>query len=208
MIDNPLKGVDKKQTLYIEEGDELDGCLVASINKEGIRLDCQGEERVITLNSAIENYMQEDYVAEGSNKTMEIMEADEEKITEKDNIAVDGTLLLAAVDDKGMVDGKRIINVFDDEPFNPMSMAYESLFMPAMNDVTISVTDEIQEVVEELPDFETDSIDHSDPEQRVAMVQPTDSIYKVLEEEELKQKVDIKCSYTDHIERNSNSRQY
>ncbi len=187
MIEIPIKGIEKKQPLYVEEGDELDGCLVASIDKEKIRLDCQGEERVVTLNSATVNYKQEDCVAEGTDKSMEIMEADEERITEKDNIAVDG-LLVAALDDEGRVDGKRIINVFDDEPFNPMSMAYESLFMPAMNDVTIPVPDGIQEVVEELPDLETDCIDHSDQEQRVAMVQPTDSIYKVLEEEELKQK--------------------
>ncbi len=181
MIDNPLKGIGKKQALYVEEGDELDGCRVASIDKEVIRLDCQGEERVVALNSAIEDYKQEDYVAEGSNKTMEIMEADE------DDIEVGGSLLAAAVDDEGMEEGSQIINVFDDEPFNPMSMASESLFMPAMNDVKISAPDEIQEVTETFSDLEVVDIDHSDEEQIVAMVQPTDSIYKVPEEEELRQ---------------------
>ena len=188
MIEIPYKGIDKKKTLYVEEGDELDGCLVAIIDKEEIRLDCQGEERVVAMHSSIENCKQDNYVADGSNNTVEIIEADEEERTEKDNIAVDSSLLVASVDDEGRVDGKRILNVFDDEPFDSMTMAYESLFMPTMNDVTISVTDEIQEVVEELPDFETDNIDHSDQEQRFAMIQPTDSIYKVLEEEELKQK--------------------
>ncbi len=193
MIKIPIKGIEKKQTLYVEEGDELDGCLVSSIDKEEIRLDCQGEERVVALNSATVNYKQEDYVAEGSNKSTGIMGAneediDEEDIDEKDNISINSSLLVAAVDNEARVDGKRIFNVFDEVPFNPMSMVHESLFMPAMNDVTISVPDEIQEAVEELPDLEADSMDYSGQEQRVAMVQPIDSIYKVLEEEELKQK--------------------
>jgi hypothetical protein len=191
MIEIPFKGIDKKKTLYIEEGDELNGCLVASIDKEWIRLDCQGEERVVAFNSTIENYKQEDHVAKGSNKTMETIEVYEENISEdgnKDNIELGGSLLVAAVDEDGMEEGTRIINVFDDVPFNLMSMAYESLFMPAMNGVKTSVPDEIQEFAETLPDLETDIIDHSDEEQRIAMVPPTDSIYDVLEEEELKQK--------------------
>ncbi|MHC4267652.1 MAG: hypothetical protein ACYSTS_04230 [Planctomycetota bacterium] len=188
MIDIPFKGIGKKQTLYVEEGDELDGCRVASIYKEGIRLDCHGEVRVVTLNSERKDYKQEIYVAEGSNKAVEIMEADEEDISEKGGVGVDGPLFVAAVDDEGVEEGKRIINVFDDEPFSPMSMANESLFMPAMNDIKVSGQDEKQGVAEILPDLEVVDIDQFDELQKIAMVEPADSIYKVLEEEELKQK--------------------
>ena len=190
MIDIPFKGIGKKQTLYIEEGDELDGCRVARIYKEGIRLDCQGKERVVTLNSEIKDYKQENYVAEGQNKTMEKTEAEEEFISEKDNKEVDGSRVVAVVDDEDIEKGKQIMpNVFDDDTFNPLSMAYESLFVPASNDVKISESNEIQEVAETLLDSEVVNIDHSGEEQKFAMAEPSVPNYNVLEEEKLTREV-------------------
>ncbi len=47
LINNPLKGVSKKKTMYVEEGDELEGYKVTSIEKDRIKLDWHGEEMVV-----------------------------------------------------------------------------------------------------------------------------------------------------------------
>lgn len=53
LINNPLKGVSKKTTMYVEEGDELEGYKVTRIEKDLIRLDWHGEEIVVPLYSGI-----------------------------------------------------------------------------------------------------------------------------------------------------------
>ena len=53
LINNPLKGVSKKKTLYVEEGDELEGYKVTSIEDDQIRLDWHGEEIIIPLYSGL-----------------------------------------------------------------------------------------------------------------------------------------------------------
>lgn len=55
LINNPLKGVSKKKTLYVEEGEELGGYRVTSIEKDRIKLDWHGEEIVIMLYSGLNN---------------------------------------------------------------------------------------------------------------------------------------------------------
>ena len=58
LINNPLKGVSKLKTLYVEEGDELDGYKVTSIEKDRIRLDWHGEEIVIMVYSGLKDFKQ------------------------------------------------------------------------------------------------------------------------------------------------------
>ncbi len=58
LINNPLKGVSKKKTMYVEEGEELEGYRVTSIEKDRIKLDWHGEEIVIMLYSGLKNYKQ------------------------------------------------------------------------------------------------------------------------------------------------------
>ncbi len=58
LINNPLKGVVKKKTIYIEEGDELEGYKVTSIERDRIKLDWHGEEIVIMLYSGLKNNKQ------------------------------------------------------------------------------------------------------------------------------------------------------
>ncbi|MCP4265876.1 MAG: hypothetical protein GY777_09925, partial [Candidatus Brocadiaceae bacterium] len=59
LINNPLKGVSKKKTLYIQEGDELEGYKVTSIEKDRITLDWNGEEIVIMLYSGLNDVKQD-----------------------------------------------------------------------------------------------------------------------------------------------------
>ena len=58
LINNPLKGVSKKKTLYVEEGEELEGYRVLSIEKDRIKLDWHGEEIVIMLYSGLKDNKQ------------------------------------------------------------------------------------------------------------------------------------------------------
>ena len=60
LINNPLKGVSKKKTLYVEEGDELEGYKVTSIEKDRITLDWHGEEIVVLLYSGLKDFKQDD----------------------------------------------------------------------------------------------------------------------------------------------------
>ncbi|GAX59477.1 permeases of the major facilitator superfamily [Candidatus Scalindua japonica] len=53
LINNPLKGVSKKKTMYVEEGEDLEGYKVTSIEKDRIRLDWHGEEIVVLLYSGL-----------------------------------------------------------------------------------------------------------------------------------------------------------
>lgn len=58
LINNPMTGVIKKKTLYVEEGDELDGYKVISIESDRIRLDWHGEEIVVMLYSGVKDNKQ------------------------------------------------------------------------------------------------------------------------------------------------------
>ncbi len=60
LINNPLKGVSKKTTMYVEEGDELEGYKVTSIEKDQIRLDWHGEEIIVTLYSGLKDFKEGD----------------------------------------------------------------------------------------------------------------------------------------------------
>ncbi len=51
LINNPSKGGGRKRTIYIEEGDELEGYKVMSIESDHIKLDWGGEEIVVNLYS-------------------------------------------------------------------------------------------------------------------------------------------------------------
>ena len=58
LINNPLTGVSKKKTLYVEEGEELEGYRVTSIEKDRIKLDWHGDEIVVLLYSGLKNNKQ------------------------------------------------------------------------------------------------------------------------------------------------------
>ncbi len=49
LVNIPISGVSMNRTLYVEEGDGLEGYKVTSIEPDRLRLDWQGEEMVITF---------------------------------------------------------------------------------------------------------------------------------------------------------------
>lgn len=53
LIKNPTPGLTRKTTLYVEEGDEIEGYKVTSIESNRIRLDWHGEEIIVELYSGL-----------------------------------------------------------------------------------------------------------------------------------------------------------
>jgi hypothetical protein len=49
LIKNPMTGVKKIKAVYVEEGQEIEGYMVTSIESDQIRLDWQGEEIIVKL---------------------------------------------------------------------------------------------------------------------------------------------------------------
>jgi hypothetical protein len=58
LINNPLTGISKNKMLYVEEGEEVEGHRVTSIESDLIRLDWQGEEIIVPLYSGLNGYEQ------------------------------------------------------------------------------------------------------------------------------------------------------
>ncbi len=59
LIKNPRTGVSKKKTLYVEEGEEIEGYIVTSIESDQIRLDWRGEEIIVKLYTGAEGIRQQ-----------------------------------------------------------------------------------------------------------------------------------------------------
>lgn len=59
LIRNPMTGVRGKKTLYVEEGEEIEGYTVTSIESDQIRLDWQGEEIIVKLYTGLEGVGQQ-----------------------------------------------------------------------------------------------------------------------------------------------------
>lgn len=51
LINNPKRGAGRKKSLYVEEGDDIEGYKVKSIESDLIKLDWQGEEIIVELYS-------------------------------------------------------------------------------------------------------------------------------------------------------------
>jgi hypothetical protein len=66
LIKNPMTGVSGKRTLYVEEGEEIEGYTVTSIESDQIRLDWQGEEIIVKLYTGLEGVGQQEETEEVS----------------------------------------------------------------------------------------------------------------------------------------------
>ncbi len=59
LIKNPMTGVRNKKTVYVEEGEEIEGYMVTSIEPDQIRLDWQGEEIIVKLYTGVKGVGQQ-----------------------------------------------------------------------------------------------------------------------------------------------------
>ncbi len=64
LIKNPMTGISGKRTLYVEEGEEIEGYMVTSIESDQIRLDWRGEEIIIKLYTGLEGVGQKEETEE------------------------------------------------------------------------------------------------------------------------------------------------
>ena len=152
LISNPLTGVSSKKTLYVEEGDELEGYMVTRIESDQIRLDWQGEEIIVTLYSGIRNNIQaanssnnnnERKPRRGQKKQRRNSETSKMEYKYKEVESQHAEVDIDVVNEKAV---DSFAEISDEMPINLMSMKPEHLFMPVKDDAKLSGEVEIQEV--------------------------------------------------------------
>ena len=182
LINNPLRGVSKKKTLYVEEGDELEGYKVTSIEKDRITLDWHGEEIVVLLYSGLKDFKQDDNARKvkpgGITKLDYKFKVDENVQVEEDF-------------DVGDVEEIKVAraDMRDETSFNHMYKEPEHFFMPVLGDAQLSEAAEKQEVAEILPDIKFKDIDFPEEEQEV--VTKFDYKFKVDEDARVEEVFDM-----------------
>ena len=182
LINNPLKGVSKKKTLYVEEGDELDGYKVTSIEKDRIKLDWHGEEIVVPLYSGLKDFKQ------GGNSG----KVKPGGITKLDyKFKVDEDVQVEEGFDVGDVEDIKVahVDIRDETSLNLMYKEPEYFFMPVLDDAPLSEAAERQEVTEILPDIEFNDVDFSEEGQEV--VTEFDYKFKVDEDVQVEECFDV-----------------
>ena len=146
LISNPLTGVSSKKTLYVEEGEKLEGYMVTSIESDQIRLDWQGEEVIVKLYAGISNNNQTDNTGKVNRGETSKMEYKFKEV-EDQHAEVDTDGVNEKADDT-------FARISDEMPTSIMSMEPEHLYMPVKDDKKLSEEVEIKEVAETLPDIE------------------------------------------------------
>lgn len=154
LINNPLKGVSKKKTLYVEEGDELDGYKVTTIEKDRIKLDWHGEEIVVPLYSGLKDFKQSGNAG---------------KVKPGGFTKLDYKFKVKEGFDVGDAEVKKVAHadMLDKTSFNHMYKQPEYFFMPVLDDAHLSEAAEKQEIAEILPDIEFKDVDFSEEELKV-----------------------------------------
>ena len=152
LINNPLKGVSKNKTLYVEEGDKLEGYTVTSIENDRIRLDWHGEEIVITLYSGLKEFKRGGN--SGRAKTGGITKLEYNFKVVEDVQA-----------EKGL-ESKKVANAvtFDDALLNFAYKKPECFSMPDFDSALSSVAVGMQDVAETFPDIESNDVGTSKEE--------------------------------------------
>ena len=179
LISNPLTGVSKKKTLYVEEGEEIEGYKVISIESDQLRLDWQGEEIIVTLSSGLKDYIQVD-------NTNKVNEGDISKVEHKYK-EVEEQYAEVDTDEVNERTDDSFAEISDEMPISLMSMEPEHFFMPVINAAKLSEEVEIQDVAETFPDIEFIDVDSSEEEQEIVKAEIPKSV-DLAAEEELKQK--------------------
>jgi len=179
LISNPLTGVSKKKTLYVEEGEEIEGYKVISIESDQIRLDWQGEEIIVPLYSGLTDSKQIDNTGRvnkgGSSKVEYKYKEVEDSYAEVDTDEVN-----EETDDS-------FAEISDEAPISFMSMEPEHFFMPVINAAKLSEEVETQDIAETFPYIEFIDVGSSEEEQKIEKAEIPKSV-DLAAEEELKQK--------------------
>ena len=140
LISNPLTGVSKKKTLYVEEGEEIEGYKVISIESDQIRLDWQGEEIIVTIYSGLIDSKQPDITGKmnkgGSSKVEYKYKEAEVQYAE---VGTDG--VNKKTDDS-------FAEISGEMPISLMSMEPEHFFMPVIDGAKLSEEAEIPKSVD------------------------------------------------------------
>jgi len=179
LISNPLTGVSNKKTLYVEEGEELEGYMVTSIESDLIRLDWQGEEIIVTLYSGVSDSNQ---AGNSGNKYDEGTPGHEQrrksgtskmeykyKEVEEQHAEVDTDVVNEKADDS-------FAEISDKIPINLMSMDPENLFMPAIDGAKLYEVVEKREFTEKFPDIESGDVDFTVEEQKIVKTETPNSV--------------------------------
>lgn len=175
LINNPLKGVSKKKTMYVEEGDELEGYKVTSIERDRIKLDWHGEEIVVTLYSGLKDLKQ------GGNagkikpggltkldyKFKVVEDAQAEKIFDVDDAEV-----------KKVAHG----DILDETSLNLVYKEPEYFLMPIVHDIQLSEVVEMEDAAEISSDFEFNDVDFSKEKREVVKCEILTSVDLAREE--------------------------
>jgi hypothetical protein len=182
LINNPLKGVSKKKTLYVEEGDELEGYKVTSIEKDLIRLDWHGEEIVITLYTGLKDFKQ------GGNAG-KVNQGGLTKFDYKFKVVEDAHTEESF--DVGEAEVKRVehADILDETSLNLVYKEPEYFSMPVFDDAQLSEAVEMQEVAEMFPDIESIDVDTSKEKQEA--VTKLDYKFKVVENTKTEESSDV-----------------
>ena len=175
LINNPLKGVSKMKTLYVEEGDELEGYKVTSIEKDLIRLDWHGEEIIIMLYSGLNDFKQGDN--SGRVKTGGLT-----KLEYKFNVVED-----AQTDESFDVSDAEVNKVahadkLDEASLNLVYKEPEYFSMPAFEDAPLSNAVEMQEVAEMFPGIKSNGVAFSEEKKKTVKAEIPKSVDLVAEE--------------------------
>ncbi len=169
LINNPLKGVSKKKTLYVEEGDELEGYKVTSIEKDRIRLDWHGEEIVIMLYSGPKDSKQG-----GSAKKAK--QGGLTKLDYKYKIVEDAQAVENI--DVGDAEVKKVANadMLDKTSLNLVYKEPEYFSIPAFDDEPLSGAVEMKDVADMLPDVKSNNVAFSEEKQEAINTEIPESL--------------------------------
>ena len=175
LINNPLKGVSKKKTMYVEEGDELEGYKVTRIEKDLIRLDWHGEEIVVTLYSGLKNPKQGGNIGKGKQGGLTKLEY---KYSIVEEVHAEGS------SDVGDVEVEKVAHaeVLDETSLNPVYKGPGSFSMPSFGDVPLSEAVEMKDVAGLFPDTKSNNVGFPDEENGVVDAEVSASVGLAVEE--------------------------
>ncbi len=181
LVNIPVSDVNENMTLYVEEGDGLEGYKVASIESDQIRLVCQGEETIVTFYSGIIDNKQTDNSDKASEGVASRVEHEYKKV-EDQYAKVDTDKVNEKTEDS-------LAEILDEMPINFgfMSMGHEHLSMPVISGAKLSEEVEIEDVAETFPYIEFIGVGSSEEEQKIVKVEIPEFV-DLAAEEESKQK--------------------